>query len=246
MKNLEKYLSLLSKEVDGLLLTSRYSRHYGAEFDIAEGVAIVTKKGCRYFTDSRYIESAQNGIQGFEVLEVNRENSYIKRLNTAIEDFGVTTLGYEENYLTVAELMGYERELHAKLVPFNKEINGFRGVKEQWELDRMLKAQEITDKAFSEVLTRIKVGMSELDLQAELIYCLYKNGASGLAFDPIVVSGPNTSLPHGVAGERVIREGDFITMDFGASYMGYCSDMTRTVAVGCATEEMHNVYNTVL
>ena len=140
MKNLDKYLSLLEAEVDGLLLTSRYSRHYGAEFDIAEGVAIVTKKGCRYFTDSRYIESAQNGIQGFEVLEVNRENSYIKRLNTAIEDFGVTTLGYEENYLTVAELMGYERELHAKLVPFNKEINGFRGVKEEWELDQIGRA----------------------------------------------------------------------------------------------------------
>ena len=70
MRNIEKYLSLLGEEVDGLLLTSRYSRHYGAEFDIAEGVAIVTAKGCRYFTDSRYIESAQNGIQGFEVLEV--------------------------------------------------------------------------------------------------------------------------------------------------------------------------------
>ena len=88
--------------------------------------------------------------------------------------------------------------------------------------------------------------MTELELQAELIYCLYKNGATGLAFDPIVVSGPNTSLPHGVAGERVIREGDFITMDYGASYMGYCSDMTRTVAVGYATEEMVKVYNTVL
>ena len=77
MKNLEKYLSLLSGEGVGLLLTSRYSRHYGAEFDIAEGVAIVTKAGCRYFTDSRYIESAQNGILGDEVLEMNREYYYI-------------------------------------------------------------------------------------------------------------------------------------------------------------------------
>ena len=84
MKNLDKFLSLLGEEVDGLLLTSRYSRHYGAEFDIAEGVAIVTKAGCRYFTDSRYIESAENGIKGFEVLEMNRENNYIKRLNDAI------------------------------------------------------------------------------------------------------------------------------------------------------------------
>ena len=93
MKNLEKYLSILDGEVDGLLLTSRYSRHYGAEFDIAEGVAIVTKNGCRYFTDSRYIESAENGIQGFEVLEVNRENPYSRRLDGAIAEFGVSALG---------------------------------------------------------------------------------------------------------------------------------------------------------
>ena len=246
MKNLDKYLTLLTGEVDGLLLTSRYSRHYGAEFDIAEGVAIVSKKGCRYFTDSRYIESAENGLKGFEVLPVNQFSGYYKRLNDAITDFGITTLGYEEYYLTVAELMGYEKNLNAKLVPYNKEINGFRGVKEAWELDLMKKAQAITDKAFAEVITRIKPGMTELELQAELIYCLYKNGGTGLAFDPIVVSGPNTSLPHGVAGERVIREGDFVTMDFGASYMGYCSDMTRTVAVGYATEEMREVYETVL
>ena len=245
MKNLEKYLTLLDGEVDGLLLTSRYSRHYGAEFDIAEGVAVVTKKGCRYFTDSRYIESAENGIKDFEVLIVDGVG-YMKRINDAIADFGVTVLGYEENYLTVADLMGYEKHLNAKLVPCNKEINGFRGVKEEWELAIMRKAQEITDKAFAEVLPRIKAGMTELELQAELIYCLYKNGATGLAFDPIVVSGPNTSLPHGVACERVIQEGDFVTMDFGALYQGYCADMTRTVAVGYATEEMEKIYHTVL
>ena len=246
MKNLEKYLTLLNGEVDGLLLTSRYSRHYGAEFDIAEGVAIVTKKGCRYFTDSRYIESAENNLKGFEVLEMNRDNNYIKRLNDAIVDFGVSRLGYEEQYLTVAEYFYYRDNLKAELVPFCAKINGFRDVKEDWELALMRKAQAITDQAFAEVITRIKPGMTELQLQAELIYCLYKNGATGLAFDPIVVSGPNTSLPHGVAGERVIQEGDFITMDFGAAYMGYCSDMTRTVAVGYATEEMKKIYNIVL
>ena len=245
MKNLEKYLTLLDGEVDGLLLTSRYSRHYGAEFDIAEGAAIVTKKGSRYFTDSRYIESAQNGIQNFEVICVDGIG-YNKLLNDAIADFGVTKLGFEENYLTVAEFMGYEKNLNATLVPFHKEISGFRAVKEAWELDLMRKAQAIADKAFAEVLPRIKVGMTELELQAELIYCLYKNGGQGLSFDPIVVSGPNSSMPHGVAGERKIQEGDFITMDFGVIYQGYCSDMTRTVAVGFATEEMQKVYNTVL
>ncbi len=246
MKNLEKYLSLLGEDVDGLLLTSRYSRFYATEYDIAEGVAIVTKKGCRYFTDSRYIESAQAGIKNFEVLETNRQFPYTKRLNDAIADFGVEKLGYEEEYLTVSELRYYEEGLQAQLLPKNKQINGFRAVKEPWELDIMRKAQEITDKAFAEVLPKIKVGMTEKEVQAELIYCLYKNGADNLAFDPIVVSGPNTSMPHGVAGDRKIQNGDFITLDFGALYHSYCADMTRTVAVGFATEEMQKVYNTVL
>ncbi len=246
MTNLEKYLSLLGEEVDGLLLTSRYSRHYGSMFDIAEGVAIVSKAGCRYFTDSRYIESAQNGIQEFEVLVTDNAHTYFQRINDAIADFGITKLGYEENYLTVAEFMGYEKNLKAALIPYNAPIYAFRGAKEAWELERLRKAQAIADKAFAEVLTRIHVGMTEKELTAELIYCLLKNGGEGLSFEPIVVSGPNTSLPHGVPGERRIREGDFVTMDFGVLYQGYCSDMTRTVAVGYATEEMKEVYNTVL
>ncbi len=246
MKNLDKYLSLLGQEADGLLLTSRYSRHYGAEFDIAEGIAIVTKKGCRYFTDSRYIEAAQNGICGFEVIEMNRRNPYAALINQAISDFGVTTLGYEEVYMTVAELRDFEAKLNATLVPMHSAISAFRRIKEPWELARMRKAQEMTDLAFSQVLERIRPGMTEKQLQAELIYCMYKNGAEGLAFDPIVVSGPNTSLPHGVATDRVICEGDFVTMDFGVIYGGYCSDMTRTVAVGHATQQMRTVYDTVL
>jgi len=110
----------------------------------------------------------------------------------------------------------------------------------------MQEAQAITDRAFSQVLSRIREGMTEKELEAELIYCLYKNGAEGLSFSPIVVSGPNTSMPHGVAGSRKLQKGDFITMDFGAVCGGYCSDMTRTVALGYATDEMERVYNTVL
>ncbi len=246
MTNLEKYLSILDGEVDGLLLTSRYSRLYGAMYDIAEGVALVTKSGCRYYTDSRYIEAAANNIQDFTVLEVNRQNPYSKLLNEAIAEFGVTNLGFEEDYLTVTELMSYQEKLTAKLTPYNGKISQFRAVKEDWELNRMRKAQDITDMAFSQMLTKIKPGLTEKQLEAELIYCLYCCGAEGLSFDPIVVSGPNTSMPHGVAGSRVVQPGDFVTMDFGALYQGYCADMTRTVAVGYATEEMEKVYNTVL
>lgn len=245
MTNIEKYLSVL-EEGQGLLLTSRYSRYYSARYDIAEAVAVVSKNGCRYFTDSRYIEAAQKGICDFQVLEMNRENPFAKLINEACRDFEISQLGYEEDYLTVAEYESYRQKLTATLIPMSTKINGFRAVKEPWELELMKKAQEITDIAFTEMLSRIRTGLTEKQLQAELIYCLLKNGADGLAFDPIVISGPNTSMPHGVPGDRVVEEGDFITMDFGAAYKGYCADMTRTVAVGYATEEMEKVYNIVL
>lgn len=246
MNNLEKYLSLLDGAVDGLLLTSRYSRHYGARFDIAEGMAVVSKRGCRYYTDSRYIESAQRNLQGFEVVQTDRDRSYPALINRAVKDFGITALGYEEEYLTAGELSRLQSQLDVRLVPYNAPIYAFRAVKEDWELEQMRKAQQIADAAFLEVLPRLKTGMTELEAQAELIYCMYKNGAQGLSFDPIVVSGPNTSMPHGVAGSRVIQPGDFLTMDFGVLYQGYCSDTTRTVAFGYATEEMKKVYSVVL
>lgn len=245
MTNLEKYISLLA-DGEGLLLTSPYSRYYAAQYQIAEGVAVVSKAGSRYFTDSRYIESAQNGIRNFTVTEMNRQNPYAQLINKACADFGITTLGYEEEYLTVAEYKDFEEKLTANLVPMSTKINDFRSCKEPWELELMAKAQEITDTAFTQILPRIRVGMTEKELQAELIYCLLKNGADGLAFEPIVVSGPNTSMPHGVAGDRKLQAGDFITLDFGAAYQGYCADMTRTVALGHATEEMRKVYDIVL
>lgn len=246
MTNLDKYLSILDDTVDGLMLTSRYSRHYGAEFDIAEGIAVVSKNGCRYFTDSRYIESASKNIKNFQVVMTDRNRNYAALINQAIEEFGIHTMGYEEEYTTAGEIARFQKELKANLVPYNEKIYAFRAVKEEWELERMRKAQQIADAAFLETLPRLKTGMTELEAQAELIYCMYKNGAQGLSFDPIVVSGPNTSLPHGVAGDRVIQEGDFLTMDFGVLYQGYCSDTTRTVAFGYATEEMRKVYNVVL
>lgn len=246
MKNIEKYRHVIEEQgLDGILLTSRVSRLYCAEYDVAEGIAIVTCEGNRYFTDSRYIEVAEKNLLAFQVQMVDKDHSFLMLLQQAVKDFGVKKLGFEESFMTVEEFSSFNQNLDVELVPCQQAINKLRYVKEEWEIERMLQAQEITDQAFTEVLPRIHEGMTEKELAAELIYCLYKNGADGLSFDPIVVSGPNTSLPHGVPGDRKLQKGDFITMDFGCLYRGYCSDMTRTVALGYVTEEMRKVYETV-
>ena len=247
MKNIEKYQSLLETgEVDALLLTSVYNRLYAAQYRVAEGVAVVTREGAYYFTDSRYIEAAEKNLKGFTVRMTHPGSSEIERINEVIGEHTIKKLGFEENDMTYGDYLRYNEALHAVLVPMQAKIDAFRATKEPWEIELMRKAQAITDQTFSELCKIIQAGMTEKELEAELLYRLYKHGAEGPSFDPIVVSGPNTSLPHGVPGERTLEFGDFITMDFGCIYGGYCSDMTRTVALGFVSEEMDKVYKTVL
>lgn len=247
MKNIEKYQSLLETgEVDALLLTSVYNRLYAAQYRVAEGVAVVTREGAYYFTDSRYIEAAEKNLKGFTVRMTHPGSSEIERINEVIGEHTIKKLGFEENDMTYGDYLRYNEALHAVLVPMQAKIDAFRATKEPWEIELMRKAQAITDQTFSELCKIIQAGMTEKELEAELLYRLYKHGAEGPSFDPIVVSGPNTSLPHGVPGERKLDFGDFITLDFGCIYGGYCSDMTRTVALGFVSEEMDKVYKTVL
>ena len=247
MKNIEKYQSLLETgEVDALLLTSVYNRLYAAQYRVAEGVAVVTREGAYYFTDSRYIEAAEKNLKGFTVRMTHPGSSEIERINEVIGEHTIKKLGFEENDMTYGDYLRYNEALHAVLVPMQAKIDAFRATKEPWEIELMRKAQAITDQTFSELCKIIQAGMTEKELEAELLYRLYKHGAEGPSFDPIVVSGPNTSLPHGVPGERKLEFGDFITMDFGCIYGGYCSAMTRTVALGFVSEEMDKVYKTVL
>ena len=247
MKNIEKYQSLLETgEVDALLLTSVYNRLYAAQYRVAEGVAVVTREGAYYFTDSRYIEAAEKNLKGFTVRMTHPGSSEIERINEVIGEHTIKKLGFEENDMTYGDYLRYNEALHAVLVPMQAKIDAFRATKEPWEIELMRKAQAITDQTFSELCKIIQAGMTEKELEAELLYRLYKHGAEGPSFDPIVVSGPNTSLPHGVPGERKLDFGDFITMDFGCIYGGYCSDMTRTVALGFVSEEMDKVSKTVL
>ena len=233
MKNIEKYRNLIAKgEVDALLLTSKHNRMYAAEYCVAEGVSVICKEESYYFTDFRYIEAAQKNLPGFTVVMTDADHPYTKLINDAIAAHTVKTLGFEDDSLTVEEYTLYNTKLNAVLHPYSAEINAPRQSKEPWEIEYMKKAQEITDRTFEDLLNVIRPGMTEKELCAELIYRLYKFGSEGPSFDPITISGPNTSLPHGVPSERELQYGDFVTMDFGGLYHGYCSDMTRTIALG--------------
>ena len=247
MKNIEKYRNLIAKgEVDALLLTSKHNRMYAAEYCVAEGVSVICKEESYYFTDFRYIEAAQKNLPGFTVVMTDADHPYTKLINDAIAAHTVKTLGFEDDSLTVEEYTLYNTKLNAVLHPYSAEINAPRQSKEPWEIEYMKKAQEITDRTFEDLLNIIRPGMTEKELCAELIYRLYKFGSEGPSFDPITISGPNTSLPHGVPSERELQYGDFVTMDFGCLYHGYCSDMTRTIALGYVSEKMDKVYHTVL
>ena len=247
MKNIEKYQSLLETgEVDALLLTSVYNRLYAAQYRVAEGVAVVTREGAYYFTDSRYIEAAEKNLKGFTVRMTHPGSSEIERINEVIGEHTIKKLGFEENDMTYGDYLRYNEALHAVLVPMQAKIDAFRATKEPWEIELMRKAQAITDQTFSELCKIIQAGMTEKELEAELLYRLYKHGAEGPSFDPIVVSGENGAMPHGVPSDKKIQSGEFVTIDYGALKDGYCSDTTRTFAVGEVTEEMKTVYNTVL
>ena len=181
MTNLEKMIALCGTVADGLLLTSSVSRHYAAESGIDEGIAVVSNAGCRYFTDSRYIEAAEKQLKGFEVIMTDREHPFTMLINNAIADFGLKTLGVEENFITLGEYNSFCEKLNAELVCCQAELSKLRWSKEDWEIEKMLKAQEITDKTFAELLTVIRPGMTEKELCAELIYRLYRHGADALS-----------------------------------------------------------------
>ncbi len=247
MNQLKKLRSLLTDETPAVLLTGAPNRQYATDMCIDEGMCLVTKEDCVYLTDSRYIEAAKRGMLGTGWVEqVDRDHTYTRRINDILAQSSISKLGVEEERLTHGEFTRLTEKLDAGLVPCQAAVDGLRAVKDPWELERLRMAQARTDEVFSQMLPVIRPGMTEKELEAELIYRLYRAGAQGLSFPPIVVSGPNTSMPHGVAGQRVLQAGDFVTMDFGMILDGYCSDMTRTVALGYATDEMKAVYDTVL
>ena len=244
---LNALISMLPEEVDGAIITSTVNRHYLTGLRSSAGVVVVTRQQCYALLDFRYIEVARRTIQNCEVILQEKLDEQLPEL---VKKHSLRRLALETTYQTIGEMNRYQTMLpEVELLTddrMDKAILRLRSIKDQEELGHIRDAQAITDKAFGEMLGVIKAGMTERQVAAELEYRMKKNGADDLAFHTICVAGPNSSLPHGVPGDRPIQEGDFLTMDFGAASAGYCSDMTRTVAIGHVTEEMAAVYNTVL
>lgn len=245
MNHLEQIAAHLG-ELDAVLLTGEANCYYATGF-MGEGVAVVSRKGSWYFTDSRYTEAAGKTIGSTAVIwETSRENPFAALINRALEASGAEKVGFEDEHMTVAEYNGYREKLHCTLVPASAFMTELRGSKDEEELGYMVAAQRIAEGALEQICREIHPGMTEKQIAARLDYLMVSAGAEKTSFDTIIASGPNGSMPHAVPSERQVQEGDFITMDFGCVYKGYCSDMTRTVALGQPTEEMKKVYHIVL
>lgn len=248
MNNLKRIQEAIAAQgLDALLLIDPLNRYYATGFHSSDGAVFVTKERGYLITDSRYIEAAKKAAgELVEVILTDRANPMVRLLKQLVSDCKTEKLGAEDGSLTYQQYLGYERALSLELVGSQKLISELRQAKQPEELVFLRAAQAITDQTFQEVLPLVRPGVTEREIAAEITYRQMLLGAEGNSFDPIVVAGPNSSMPHGVPGDRKIQPGDFVTMDFGCLKGGYCSDMTRTVAVGSATDEMKKVYGIVL
>jgi len=238
---------LFEKNLDAVLITDEKNQHFATGFPFTDGAVLVAKEKAWLLTDSRYIEAAELAVPEFVKVQMfDKDHSMLSLLQSALKEAGVQRLGGEEEKLSYSAYAAFEKDLGMSLLPAQSVFTELRSAKTPDEIESMIKAQRISEAALEEVLHIIKPGMTEREVAAELVYRMLRHGGEGNSFDPIVVTGAKTSMPHGVPGDEIIREGDFVTMDFGCLKNGYCSDMTRTVAIGHASDEMKNVYSIVL
>lgn len=238
---------LSQKGLDGVLITDEKNQRYATGFAFTDGAVLITRSRAFLFTDSRYIEAAEKTVSPDIELRVFGAGKPLPALIKAeLAECCIEKLGAEEMSLPHGRYLDLGRRLGLGLVPCQSIFYELRAAKDEDELCSMRAAQAIAERALDDVLRIIRPGVTERDIAAEITYRLLKHGGEGNSFDPIAVSGANSSMPHGVPSDKRVEAGDFVTMDFGCIKDGYCSDMTRTVAVGGATDEMKNVYDVVL
>ena len=229
---------LESKDLDAILITSEVNQRYACGFPFTDGLILISREKTWLITDPRYIEAARHAVSpDVEVLQFDNAHPKMRILKGLLSD-GMKLAG-EDSRLSHTEWLGFEKLLGIELASAGKLLEGLRASKDEEELRSMIEAQRISEQALEETLQIIRAGMTEKEVAAELVYRMMKHGSEGNSFDPIVVTGKNTSKPHGVPGDSVLQDGDFLTIDFGCLKNGYCSDMTRTVAVGDARPVRH-------
>lgn len=246
MNTVEKLKKELEKD-SALLISDSAARFYVTGFDSSAGYVLITRNTAHFLIDFRYFEKAGKTVTSCEVALSVKPFEEIKQI---CEKEGVKNLYIESTHTTLSDY----KTLCEKLSPvnvlnndrFDKILCSLRAVKSKRELEYINEAQKLTDRTFSYITSRIAKGMTEREIMLDMEFFMRRLGSQGVSFDFIVVSGKNSSLPHGVPTDKKIERGDFITMDFGAVVNGYRSDMTRTVAVGTVSDEQRLVYETVL
>ncbi len=234
------------KKGEAFLIVSSENRRYLTDFAADDDYLFVTKEKCVFLADSRYIEAAKNEAKNCDEIILLKKAS--EQLPELAEKFNIDKIYTEAQKLSVEEYNFLKKMFSCPVLAEKADeiIISLRRAKKEYEKQRIIAAQRIAEKAFDHILTFIRPGVTEKDIRLELEFFMLKNGAEGLSFDTIAVSGKNTSKPHGVPSLKKIENGDFITMDYGAVVNGYRSDMTRTVAVGSVSTKQAQVYETVL
>ena len=245
-KRIEKIQAKMkAQDLDGFLVTSKENRQYLTGFTGTFGWVLVTQSSVYLMTDFRYLEQAQQQARGCKLVQFQHYTPAVT-LRMLMEEIEVVTLGIESDRITVDEFEKLAAQIRRKAItPLKGFVDEIRQMKDEEEIALLARAEEISDEAFAHVLTLIKPGMTEREIAMELEFQMRRSGASGVSFDTIVASGKRSSMPHGVATDKKVEVGDFITMDFGCVYHGYCSDITRTIALGKVDEKQETVYNLV-
>lgn len=245
------YQKIRSEGYDAAIFLDEVNQRYLTGFHTTDGIVLVSEHETALLTDSRYYEAARiakdcNLLQE-DVTPYQFNNRALDLLADQIRAKNINSLAFDKSLFTVAQLEKLKKALpKMKIGGISDICTKARQIKSEKEIKFIKAAQAITDAAFNHILSFIKEGVTETEVAAELEYFCRKNGADGMAFDTIAVSGTKSSLPHGVPSDVKLTKNAFFTLDFGAKYNGYCSDMTRTVVLGKADSEMKHIYNVVL
>lgn len=235
----------MKKEIiDAYLVTSPANLRYLTNFTGTAGLALITLEKAFFITDFRYTEQASEQVQGMTIIQ--QQGNIVDEIIKLMESEGINVLGFEDASMTYAEYSIFEEVIDAELAPASGMIEKLREQKDDGEIAIIEKACAIADESFEHVLKMIRPGMTEIEVANQLDFFMRSLGATGTSFDTIVASGVRSALPHGVASEKMIEQGDLITLDFGCVYQGYVSDITRTFAIGDPGQQLKEIYQIVL